>query len=211
MKDIVIIGAGGFGKEVAWLIEEINLEGKRWNLLGFIDDTLELQNKVINGYRVLGTIEEYKNMSEEIYAIIGIGSGETRKKIAERLSNKKFATLIHPNVKISKFSTVGIGSIIFSGGIVSVDSELGEHCVMNFNSIIGHDCKIGNFVTILTDVKISGNVKIEENVTIGTGASLIQNIKIGKNSMIGIGTAVIQNIKENCTALGVPAKIYKNI
>ena len=82
---------------------------------------------------------------------------------------------------------------------------------MNFNTIVGHDCIINDYVTMLTDVKISGNIKIESNVTVGTGASLIQNIKIGENSVIGMGSAVLQNVKANCTALGVPAKIYKNM
>lgn len=211
MKDIVIIGAGGFAREVAWLIEDINKKEQKWNLLGFIDDNLELQGKKINGYKVIGTIEDYQKMSNEIYSVIAIGNGEIRKKIVEKLKNKKFATLVHPDVKISKFSELGDGSLIFLNGIISVNTKIGKHCIMNFNSIVGHDCIIEDYVTILTDVKISGNVRLEENVTIGTGASLIQNIKVGKNSVVGIGSAVLQNIKENCTALGVPAKIYKNI
>lgn len=211
MKDIVIIGAGGFAKEVAWLIEDLNTNKQEWNLLGFIDDNVDLQGKEINGYKVIGNIESFQKMSSEIYSIVAVGNGEIRRKIVEKLKNKKFVTLIHPDVKISKFSEIGEGSIIFSGGIVSVNTKIGKHCIMNFNTIVGHDCMINDYVTMLTDVKISGNIKIESNVTVGTGASLIQNIKIGENSVIGMGSAVLQNVKANCTALGVPAKIYKNM
>ncbi|MFR3818380.1 MAG: acetyltransferase [Fusobacterium varium] len=208
MKDIVIIGAGGLGRETAWLIEEINEINPEWNLLGFIEDSTDNIGKKINGYKILGTTEYLNNLSEDIYTIVAIGDGKVREKMVNKLKNRKYATLIHPDVRISKNSNLGVGTIVCSGALISVNTEIGQHCVINFNSIIAHDSKLKDFVTINVNVNISGNVKIDKYSTIGSGASIYQRKEIGENCMIGIGSAVIKKVKSNKTALGVPAEIF---
>lgn len=117
MKDIVIIGAGGFGREVAWLIEDINRYNKEWNIKGFVDDNPELEGRLINGYEVIGNIEWLK--SQELYVVSAIGDPITKKKILHRLKNSKnnYPILIHPSAIYSDSVKFGEGSIICAGNI----------------------------------------------------------------------------------------------
>lgn len=209
MKDIVIIGAGGFGREVAWLIEDINKENKEWNLLGFVDDNEEIQGKEINGYKVVGNIEWLKN--QELYVVNAIGDPIIKKKVMERLqgSKNKYPVLIHPSVIYSDKVTFGEGSIICAGNIITVNIEIGKHVIINLDCTIGHDAKIGDYSTILPSVNVSGDVDIEECVSVGTGSAIIQGIKIGNNTIIGAGAVVVKDLPANCTAVGSPAKPIK--
>lgn len=209
MKDIVIIGAGGFGREVAWLIEDINKENKEWNFLGFVDDNEEIQGKEINGYKVVGNIEWLKN--QELYVVNAIGDPIIKKKVMERLqgSKNKYPVLIHPSVIYSDKVTFGEGSIICAGNIITVNIEIGKHVIINLDCTIGHDAKIGDYSTILPSVNVSGNVDIEECVSVGTGSAIIQGIKIGNNTIVGAGAVVVKDLPANCTAVGSPAKPIK--
>ncbi len=208
MQNIVIIGTGGFAREVAWLIEDINKESKRWNLLGFVDETLEVGTK-INGYEVIGDTKWL--IKQEVFVVIAIGNSLIRKNIINELvnSNNKYATLIHPSVIMSDSNEIGEGTIICAGTIITVNVKIGKHVIINLHSTIGHEAIIENFVTILPGVNISGNVKIEQCANIGTGTAIIQGIKIGSNTIVGAGAVVVKDIPSDCTAVGSPAKPIK--
>lgn len=209
MKKIYIIGAGGFAREVAWLIEDINEKNPTWEIMGFIDENEENIGKEINGYKVVGDLE-YLNNQEKSYVTIAIGTGKIREKIAKEIKNHEFSKLIHPNAKISKYVEIGEGAIICYGNVISVNIKMGKFNIMNIGSIIGHDCILEDYISIMSNATISGNVKIEENVTIGSGSIILQGQKIEKNSIVGIGSAVMKKVKENHTAVGVPAKNFLN-
>lgn len=208
MEKICIVGAGGFAREVAWLIEEINRYEKKYEFLGYIDDNSDNIGKELNGYKVLGNIE-YLNSLEQINVVIAIGNGKIREEILKKIKNKKYPKLIHPDVKISNYTTVGEGSIICAGNILTVNIEIGEHVIINLDCTVGHDTILKNYTTILPGAHISGNVTIGERTTIGTGAAIIQGIGIGSDTMIGAGSVVSKEIPQNCTAVGVPAKVIK--
>ncbi|AIY82498.1 sugar O-acyltransferase, sialic acid O-acetyltransferase NeuD family protein [Clostridium baratii str. Sullivan] len=211
MKDIVIIGAGGFGREVAWLIDDINEVEKSWNLLGFIDENEDTHGKVLNGYRVLGGFEYLENKSD-IYYVCAIGNAKLRKKIIEeKCQYLKSATLIHPSVIMSKFNEIGDGTIICADSILTVNTNVGKHVIINLDCTIGHDTKVNDYVTIYPSVNISGNCLIEECVEIGTGTQIIQGKKIGEGSIIGAGSVVVKEIENNCIAVGAPAKKIKDV
>jgi sugar O-acyltransferase (sialic acid O-acetyltransferase NeuD family) len=210
LKDLIIVGAGGFGREVAWLIEDINKENNEWNLLGFIDENIAIQGSIINGYRVLGGLE-YLNKNSNIYYVCAIGNSNKRKKIVDKLSkvHMNLSTLIHPSVIISKNSDIGEGSILCASCIISVNVRVGRCVIINWDCTIGHDAVLENFVTLYPSVNISGNCNIDKCVEIGTGAQIIQGKNIGENSIIGAGSVVVRDIDKNKTAVGVPAKIIK--
>ncbi|MHD0322147.1 acetyltransferase [Fusobacterium varium] len=209
MKDVVIIGAGGFAREVAWLIEEINKKNEQWNILGFIDDNSENIGKSLNGYKIIGNTDYLNEMNKNIYAVIAIGNGKTRKKIVEKLKKRKFGILIHPNVSISNSISIGEGSIICSGNILTVNISIGKHVIINLDCTIGHDAVIKNFSTFLPGTNLSGETIVEECSTLGTGSTVIQGIKIGKNVMVGAGAVVIRDIIDDSTAVGNPARTIK--
>lgn len=208
MKDIVIIGAGGFGKEVAWLIEQINKFSPTWNLLGFVDDNLTVGD-IINGFKILGSTEYLKDKS--IHVVCSISHPKTRKKIIESLTRTrvKFATLIHPLIEISDTVEIGEGSIICEGVQFTVNIKLGKHVIVYHNDVICHDVVIDNYVSLMPSVNISGNVIIEEATFIGVGTKIIQNLNIGSSVTIGAGSVVIKDVSSEQIIAGVPAKSLK--
>ena len=209
MKKIVIYGAGGFAKEIIWLIEEINNISKEWELLGIIDDNLDNFGREINNYKVLGRKDCLTTLSNDIFVIIAIGDGNIRKKIYEEFPNKKYATLVHPSVKMSSTNKIGKGSIICAGCNLTVNITIGEHNNINLNCTVAHDCKIGDFVSVFPQVAISGSVKIGSNTTVGTGSVIVQKLIVGENVTIASMSNVTKNISDNSIALGNPIKIIK--
>jgi sugar O-acyltransferase, sialic acid O-acetyltransferase neuD family len=208
-KKIVIIGAGAFSREVLWLIQEINENKKEWEVLGFLDDNLENIEKKIHNKPVLGKIEDLKKISKDVYSVITIANGDIREKIINQYSDRKFATLIHPNVKIDSSNSIGEGTIICSGNIITVDISIGKHVIINLSCTIGHDAIISDYVTIFPGVNISGGVHIGKNSSIGTGTAILQYLEVGKNVTLGSLSNVIRNIPDYCTAVGNPAKVIK--
>jgi len=209
MQDIVIIGAGGVGKEVALLIEQINNKKLTYNLIGFIDDNSSLHGTQINGYKVLGGIEHLKTMHSPIYAVCAIANYKVKKNIINSLmsSSVHFANIIHPDVYISNTNSVGEGVIIYSGVIMTTNIKIGDHVIISPKCGIGHEALIENYVSLLWNVNVSGNVTIREGSLIGSGVTIIQNKIIGKASILGAGAVVIKDIPDNCTAVGMPAKV----
>ena len=209
MKKIVIIGASGFATEVAWLIEEINSYKLEWEILGFVDDNYKNFPEYVNGYRVLGDIDYIKQLSDDVFFVIGIGNGKIREKIAKKIGDRKFAILIHPNTKISSTNLIEEGAIICSGTILTVNIHIKKHCIINLDCTIGHGAILEDYTTVLPSTNISGNVKMSEFSTLGTGVKIIQGITIGKNVMVGAGSVIIRDTENNCTIVGNPGKIIK--
>lgn len=209
MKDIIIVGAGGFGREVAWLIEEINKINNEWNIIGFVDDNEKIQNTEMNGYKIVGNIEWLKE--QKLNVVCAIGDPLIKKVVIEKLQHSKntYPVLIHPSVIYSQQVTFGEGSIICAANIITTNIEIGKHVIINLDCTIGHDAKLGDYTTVLPSVNISGFVETDECVSIGTGTAVIQGVKIGANSIIGAGAVVVKNIQANCTAVGAPAKPIK--
>lgn len=210
MKDLYIIGAGGFGREVAWLIERINSIKPTWNLKGFIDDNETLWDSIEGEYPVLGGCE-YLSALEDVYAVCAVGSAIVRKKIIKKLkgSNVKFATLVDPSVLLSNRVKIGEGSIVCAGTIITVDVNIGDHVIVNLDCTIGHDAVIDDFVTIYPSVNVSGNVLIGECSELGTGTQIIQGKKVISNTIIGAGAIVVKDCLESGTYVGSPAKKIK--
>lgn len=209
MKDIVIVGAGGFGREVAFLIEKINEENLKWNILGFIDDNEDIQGELINNYPVIGKLEYLKDKSTNV--VIAIANTKIRRNIVEELSNtnNKYPNLIHPNTEISSSVSMTQGTIITAGTILTVSIKIGNFVIIDRGCNIGHDVIFNDFVTILPSTTVSGNVTINAETLIGTGTIIIQGLDIGTGSIVGAGSVVIKDIPDNCTAVGVPASPIK--
>lgn len=212
MKNLIIIGAGGLGREVAWLVERINARSPEWNILGFVESDPKKKHQRINGYSVLGgdeVLEEYP----DVYVVCAIAAPEIRKKIVSCIQKTmpyvKFATLIDPTAEMSRWVTIGEGTIICAHAIVSVNTTIGSHVIIDWDSTVGHDSVISDFVTAYPSVNISGNTMIGQCSEVGTGTQIIQGKKIGACAIIGAGSVVVKDIPPKCTAVGVPAKPIK--
>jgi sugar O-acyltransferase (sialic acid O-acetyltransferase NeuD family) len=210
---IVIIGASGFGKEVAMTIEDCIKNGKNYELLGFIDDDKSLHKKNIYNYPVLGGVNWLENKKNKINCVVAIGNSKSRKTVVNKIKKFKikFQTIIHPSTIISNSVKIGNGCIIQPGSIITVDTKIGDHVIINIKSTIGHDDIIENFVTINPGVHVNGNTKIETGVDVGSGTTMKQGIKLGKWSIIGAGSALITDVEEFSLYVGVPGKLKKKL
>ncbi len=212
MKDLIILGASGFAREVAWLVERINKNAPTWNLLGFTEKDQQLIGTTINGYPVLGDDDIIKDYPEA-YAVCAIGSAVLRKKVVSIIKEiaplSKFATLIDPSVEMSDLVKIGEGTIICAHTIITVNVEIGNHVIINLDCTIGHDAVLHDFVTLYPSVNVSGITDIGECSELGTGMQIIQKKAVGANSIIGAGAVVVKDIPEKCTAVGSPAKPIK--
>ena len=212
LKNLYIIGAGGFGREVAWLIERINKANPTWNLVGFVDDNQVTHGTYEGGYPVVGNCEWLKNKLEDVWVVCAVGSAKVRKKIIEKFegcTNVKFATLVDPSVIMSNRVNIGEGSIICAGTIITVDVTIGKHVIINLDCTLGHDDRVADFVTIYPSVNVSGCVTIGECSELGTGMQIIQGKNIGNETIVGAGAVVVKDVPSKCTAVGSPAKVIK--
>jgi len=211
-KDIIIIGASGFAKEVLWLIREINKITNEWNILGFIDSEISQNKDTIHGYKVIGDDNWLLSYKEPIYVTCGIGSPKHRARIMRKFeskSNIEFPNLIFPGTLVADGAAMGKGCIICANNVISVDSRLGDFVTINIGCVVGHDAVLKDYVTLNPNVNISGNVFVETETDLGTGSKVIQGINVGKHTIVGAGAVVIRDIPDYCTAVGNPAKVIK--
>ena len=212
-KDIAVFGAGGFGLEVAMLIEQINQITHKWNLIGFFDDG-KVKGQVINDYPLHGGVEELNAWQRSLGIVFAVGNPLIKKKIVQKMDNKylSFPTLIHPSVIMGspKFVTVGEGSIICAGTIITTNITIGRHVVLNLACTVGHESSIGDYSAFMPTCNISGEVTIGECTFWGTGAKIINRCRVGDQATIGAGAVVVRDLPSGVTAVGVPAKIIKS-
>lgn len=206
MKKIIVVGAGGFGKEVAWMAKRCGYE-----VLGFLDSTPDKQNTKIMGLDVLGPLE-YAERFLDYEFVIAIGNPRARKKIIDLFFKNEqfcFATLIDPSSIVGENILIAEGSIICAGVILTVDVSIGRHTIININSTIGHDVIIKDFVTIAPNASVSGNIVLNDLVEIGTNATLREKLNIYEGAMIGMGAVLTKDVEKNHIMVGNPAKILK--
>jgi len=209
MKGIAIVGAGGFGREVAWLIEEINAVSPEWSLIGFLDDSAT--GSTIEGYPILGPIDDIAGLDQDVYLTCAIGDSRLRKRLVARLENTghRFATLVHPSVQKSRYVVIGEGSTICAGTILTTNISIGKHCLLNLDCKVGHDSTLGDFTSCMPAVNIAGDVIIEEGCYFGLNACVINQKRVGEWSVIGAGAVVVKDIPAKSLAVGVPATPIK--
>lgn len=208
IKDLIIVGASGFGRELLMTIKEINRIKEEWHVLGFIDDNRNALDGIECSHKILGTIDEWEVKDGTLYGM-GIAKPSVKKAVATKLKDRgaKFATIIHPTARIGSPTTIGEGLVLFPYADISVNCMVGDMIFMNSFAQIGHDSVIGDYCTLFPNSSIAGGGILGEGVLVGTAASTYPNIKIGSYATVGMNSAVIRNVKANTTVMGVPAKI----
>ncbi|SFO03145.1 sugar O-acyltransferase, sialic acid O-acetyltransferase NeuD family [Paenimyroides ummariense] len=210
MKKIAIFGAGGFGREVKTIIDEINKVKKQYDFVGFFDDGF--QRGIINGFPVLGGVADINQLQEKFAIVIAIGDPKTKAKIHQIITNEliEYPNIIHPKAMISDdYVEIGIGNIITAGCIITCNIKIEDFVILNLMCTVGHDTTIKSYASFMPSVNISGEVIIHEKVYVGTGAKIINQLEIGQNTIVGAGAVVAKTLPENCTAVGIPAKTIK--
>jgi len=209
MKDIAIYGAGGFGREVACLINRINEKDPTWNLVGFFDDNASLKGTKNEYGDILGGISELNAWETEISIVMSIGSPKTLKLITDKITNNNvdFPNIISPDaIFMDKNNLIlGKGNLICTGCLISCNVRFGDfNCLNDFVSI-GHDSVIGSYNSFMTATRISGNVSIGSYNYFGVNSCVLQEITIGNETTVAAGSAVMRRTKDGYTFIGIPA------
>ncbi len=211
MKPLVIVGAGGLGREIAALVRDINAQRATWELAGFIDDDPAAAGRTVDDLEVLGGQEWLAERSGTHDVAFGVGSPAVRFRLlrALRPHAAAFPALVHPTVVRTPYLELGEGALVTAGNILTSQITVGAFALLNLACTVGHDARIGDFVTVAPGVAISGHVVLEEGCDIGTGSSLVQGTRVGAWSVVGAGAVVARDIPANVTAVGVPARPIK--
>lgn len=205
MKSIIIVGAGGFGREAYYLIKEINKVNPTWNIKGFIDDNLDALNGIKCDCPIIGKISEWIPSSDEVFAM-GIASPKTKEKLSKVLIERGavFVTLIHPMARINEDAIIGDGCVITGTSSVGACTRIGNFVHMA-SSMIGQDAEIGDFSTTTAFVNLT-NAIIGKRVFVGSHAVVLNKLKVGDDAVIGAGSVVLRNVKAGTAVFGCPAK-----
>ena len=210
-RKLVILGAGGFAREVAWLVSDINKEGQsvRWDIVGFVDRKPEWIGKDLNGIPII-SLEKATCHLPDVHAVAAIGSPIARERAvaeAEKLGFK-FTTLIHPAVLMdSNTVDIGEGCMICAGNILTVNIKIGNHVLLNLDCTVGHDSVLEDYASAAPGCHLSGNTSLRRGCYLGTGVVMIEKTEVGAYSVIGAGAVVVGNIPPRVTAVGIPAKV----
>lgn len=209
-RRLIVIGAGGFAREVIWLAREAV---EPWDVVGCLDDRDEAQGQELSGVPVIGRVQDSRN-HPTAHFVVAIGNPRVRRQVVQRMAlegTPRFATLVHRSVQMSSFVKIGAGSIITAGCILTTQIEVGRHVILNLSSTVGHDCVIADGVTVAPLVAISGEVRLEEACEIGTGACIRQGLHIGRGAMAGMGAVVTRDIRDFELVIGSPARPLRHL
>jgi sugar O-acyltransferase (sialic acid O-acetyltransferase NeuD family) len=212
MKQLVIVGASGFGKEVHQLICDINFIHLDWELLGFLDDDVSLHGQIINDLPVLGGIDLLQKFTN-LNVVIGVSEPNLKMRIIKKIREMNefidFPSFFHPSVSInSKLIKFGIGNIVCQYCLFTTNIEIGNFNTFNTRVTLGHDVNIGNFNSFNPNIQISGNVIIGSSNFFAVNSVILQGISIGNDNFIGACSLVIKKIKDNTKVFGIPAQKF---
>jgi len=207
MKRLIIVGAGGFGREVLRFAQDFQLQRKEWEIAGFLDDNPRALEGYQYGLPILGSITDYLPHPGDCF-VMGIESPQDKLAIAEKLRQRRaeFVSLIHPTVEIGNYVSVGVGCVLCPHAAISADVKLGDYVTLNAHATIGHDSILGDGCTISSFGFISGAVKLGKGVYVGVHGCILPRVQVGDFATVGAGSVVIKNIKSQTTVIGVPAR-----
>ena len=207
MKKLLIVGAGGFGREMyAWAAQHPDC-GQVWTLAGFLDDNVEALQPFGSFAPVLPAAG-HQPASENVY-LCGLGLPLVKEKVIGPLlkARAEFITFVHPTALVGARVSLGQGVVLCPGAILSADITVGDFAMVNLNSTIGHDASLGAWTTLSAQCDITGHVKVADRVFMGSRATIIPGKTVGSRAILGAGAVVISDVPANVTVVGNPARI----
>lgn len=209
MKKLIIVGAGGFGREVyAWATQHPDC-GEAWEIHGFLDDDTTVLDRFEYPVGIIGTVSGYVPQADELF-VCAIGSPAIKQIVCEKLLERSanFHTLIHPSAVVGVNVKLGRGVVICPQAVLTVDIELGDFVAVNCHSSIGHDVVIGDYTTLSGHCDVTGNVRIGASTLLGSGARILPSKKVGSNALVGAGSVVIRSVGDGQKVFGNPARKF---
>jgi sugar O-acyltransferase (sialic acid O-acetyltransferase NeuD family) len=210
---LVVIGAGGFGREVLDVVDAINAaaDAPAWNVLGVLDDSpsdLNLERLRLRGIALLGGIDDFLSAKSDCQYVIGVGAPATRRLVAEKFDDAGYeaATLVHPTVTRGFDVEIGPGCVICAGVRLTTNLRLGRHVHLNLNSTVGHDSTLGDYVSVNPLASISGDCVLGNDVLVGVAGVVLNGLMVGDGSTVGGSACVVKDVPPGVVVKGVPAR-----
>jgi len=201
MKDLVIVGAGGFGREVAWTVERINRSpsGALWRIVGFADDAADKSSGSYGGLPLLGPSAKVASELPDVSFFVAVGDNATRERIVRALGERDFPRFVDPSADVAPSATIGRGAFVGPRSVVSVGTKVGEFAIVNARSGVGHDSVLGDFSQVCPGASLSGATVLGERALAGTNASTVPGVKVGDDATIAAGTTAFADVAANST------------
>lgn len=200
-KDIVIIGAGGLGSEVAWTIERINAAAGEpvWRIVGFADDDSDRNASTFAGYPLLGSPSIALKRNPEASVFVAIGENSVRARIVGRFPDREFPPIVDPSALVAPSATLRKGDFIAAGAVVSTGVDLGSFVIVNARAGVGHDSLVGDYSNLCPGVSLSGHTTLGLFVLMGTNSCTLPGVVVGEGAIVAAGTSAFRNVEPGTT------------
>lgn len=207
MKNLLIIGARGWGREIYNMLPDCIGFGTEYVVKGFLDDQADALDGMPGYPPIIGSVEEYAPQTNDVF-ICALGDAHWKKHYADIILGKKgeFINIIHKTASIQRNTVLGVGCIITDNVGISCDIEVGDFVTFQSYSIVGHDARIGDYCHLGTRSFMGGYSVLGDVTTIQTNSIILPHVKVGNNCVVGAGAVVIKKVKDECTVYGNPAK-----
>ena len=211
MKNLIIIGAGGFGREFFWHARESIGYGTEFKIGGYIEDFRpETEEKSVLQVPIISSIDDYQVSINDVF-VCAISDVNVKEACIEKIKKKngEFISVIHRSAIVYPSSRIGEGVIIAPNCVVTDNVSVGNHVMINIHSMVGHDAMIGDYSSIMSYVNITGRCKIGRKVFLASGVQMSPLTTIGDQGYAGIGSVVLKNVNPGVKVFGNPARIIE--
>jgi sugar O-acyltransferase (sialic acid O-acetyltransferase NeuD family) len=209
MKNLIIINAGNFGREVHAWARQTREHGSEWRIKGFLDNRKDILKDFRSYPPIISAPEEYEPEKDDLFTC-AIGYPKDKKKFCEIILKKggKFTNVIHPTVVMGENVKIGTGVILCPYVVIASDIRLGDFATINFLSSLGHDVEIREYCQVNANVSLNGSVRLKEGVSVGSNSVLIPGVVAEEFSVIGAGSVVLGKVDAYQTVFGSPARPF---